>query len=141
MPVVGHDSSTARSLGPGAYAPTEDAYTSAGTPALATASNTRCEPSTFVAWVAASSREGWISHARCTTQSAPRIKRTRSVLGSAMFAVRHVTFGYCPLGARRATPVTSCTRSSRARASSTLVPAFPLAPMTTTRMSRRYPSP
>jgi hypothetical protein len=33
MPVAGHVSSTNRSFGPGAYVPTDEAYTRAGTPA------------------------------------------------------------------------------------------------------------
>src|ERR671915_238834 len=49
MPSVGQLSSTRRSLGPGEYAPTDEAYTSAGTPAAATARKTRSLPCTFVA--------------------------------------------------------------------------------------------
>jgi hypothetical protein len=45
--VVGQLSSTPRSFGPGAYAPTEEAYTSLPTPAEAAAPNTRALPSTF----------------------------------------------------------------------------------------------
>jgi hypothetical protein len=44
MPFVGHRSSTVRFLGPGEYAPTDDAYTSDGTPASTTARKTRSEP-------------------------------------------------------------------------------------------------
>src|SRR5690242_3369728 len=58
-----------------------------------------------------------------------------------MSADRHCTFGNAASGIRRATPMTSSTSSSCARASRTLVPALPLAPMTTTRMSWRYPTP
>ena len=42
---VGHDSSTSRSFGPGEYAPTDEAYTSAGTPAsTAPGRPARCRP-------------------------------------------------------------------------------------------------
>src|SRR4051794_11840042 len=58
-----------------------------------------------------------------------------------MSAFCHVTFSRRASGARRATPTTSSTRSSRASASRRLVPAFPVAPMTTTRMPWRYPRP
>ena len=44
-PSRGHDSSTARSFGPGEYTPTEEAWTSASTPAATAASNTRRDPS------------------------------------------------------------------------------------------------
>src|ERR671915_21024 len=79
MPFVGQLSSTPRSFGPGAYAPIDDAYTSAGTPAAAAARNTRALPST------------------------------------------------------------ESTAGSSASERSTLVPTFPLAPTTTTRIAQGYP--
>src|SRR3954451_14368686 len=120
MPFVGHDSSTARSFGPGEYAPTEDAYTSAGTPALTVQEKTCCDPSTLVAYSAASSREGWISHARWTTQSAPRKCGTRS--SRVMSDCTHSVFGQVACGVRRAIATTDVTVSSRASACSRLVP-------------------
>src|SRR5947207_3020274 len=102
MPPVGQLSSTG-SFGPGEYAPTDDAYTSDGTPAVATASKTRVDPRTFVNHVWLRSREGWISHARWTTQPAPRKCSTRS--SWATFAARHSTFGGGGTsGIRRARP-------------------------------------
>src|SRR5688500_11008061 len=56
-----------------------------------------------------------------------------------MSAVRHWSFGSVRPGLRLATPTISETWGSAASALTTLVPAFPLAPVTTTRMPRRYP--
>ena len=119
MPVWGHDSSTARSFGPGAYVPTDDACTSALTPALAAASKTRRLPSTFTACSCSSSREGWMSHARCTTASAPRKIGSRS--SRAMSAVTNRTRGSSMPAGRRAIrrsrrPSSPCAARQQARA-------------------------
>src|SRR3954471_2852930 len=84
-----------------------------------------------------SSREGWMSQARCTTASAPARCGRRSAC--AMSACSQVTFGSCSDGRRRAMPTTSVTRSSRASARRTDVPTLPVAPMTTTLMAGRLP--
>src|SRR3954470_6920576 len=138
MPPVGHDSSTARSLGPTEYAPTDDAYTKAGTPALPAALNTRALPSTFVARVTSSFRDGWMSHARCTTASAPA--NSGSSASRVMSAAAQSVFGKLIDGSRRATPSTESTEASEASACSTLVPTFPVAPTTTTFIAVGYPS-
>src|SRR3954453_1844357 len=133
MPSVGQLSSTRRSFGPGEYAPTDDAWTSAGTPAAATASNTRVDPWTFVSQSLSRSRPGWISHARWTTASAPRKCGTRSSRTTS--AAVHSTFGTRSSGSRRATPSTDSTAGSAASARTRLVPTLPVAPTTTTRIS------
>src|SRR4051812_41824053 len=133
MPPVGHDSSTARSFGPTEYAPTDDAYTKAGTPALPAALNTRALPSTFVARVTSSLREGWISQARWTTASAPENRGSRAP--RVMSAAAQSVLAKLIDGSRRATPSTESTAGSCASACSTLVPTFPVAPTTTTRIS------
>ena len=137
MPSVGHDSSTRRSFGPGEYAPTEDAYTSRGTPACATARKTLRLPSTLVARVTDSSRDGWISQARCTTASAPSKWRVRSSRDTS--AVTHVVFGNSVAGRRRAIPMIDSTAGSPARLCNRLVPTLPEAPVIATRMPVGYP--
>src|SRR4051794_24752949 len=116
----------------------EDAWTSVGTPAATAASNTRWEPCTFVASSVCRSREGWISHARCTTASAPAkcSSSGEEVMSAAIQRVR----GLRQSGARRAIPTISVTRSSRPSAVTTLVPTLPVAPVITTRMRRACPA-
>src|SRR4051794_11123670 len=138
MPVAGHDSSTARSFGPAAYVPTDDAWTILGTAAAAAVSNTRRLPSTLVARVTDSSREGWINQARCTTASAPRNVGLRSAF--AMSAWTQRVFGSVSFGARRLMPTISSTAGSATSARSRAVPTFPLAPVTTTRMDPLCPT-
>jgi len=67
-----------RFLGLREYTPIEEATTSEPTRAFATAASTLDEPSTLIAQSRASLREGWITHARWITQSAPRKCGTRS---------------------------------------------------------------
>src|SRR5436190_16819822 len=134
MPWVGQLSSTNRSFGPGEYAPTEEAYTRAGTPASATAWKTRSEPLTLIRQRRLRSREGWIAQARWTTASAPR--KCGASSSTATSAVAHSTFGTCKAGSRRARPRTESTSESRASAPTRLVPTFPVAPTTTTLILR-----
>src|SRR5215211_609992 len=110
----------------------DEAYTSVGTRAAATALSTRALPSTLTSWSCCLSRPGWISQARCTTASASW-NSGRSGL-RAMSACRHVVFGNDRAGIRRATPSTESIAGSAASERRTLVPTFPLAPSTTTRM-------
>jgi hypothetical protein len=63
-PWVGHDSSTQRSFGPGEYAPTDEAITTAPTPVAAAARSSAAVPSTLVCHIDLSSRAGWIAQAR-----------------------------------------------------------------------------
>src|SRR5215213_9699328 len=134
MPVVGQLSSTRRSFGPGAYAPTDDAYTSVPTPAAAVAANTRALPSTFTERTRRWSRAGWISQARWTTASAPwKCGRSGELATS---AARHSSLGKLALGTRRHNPSTDSTAGSSASERSRLVPTLPLAPVTTTRTAR-----
>ena len=139
MPSVGHDSSTSLSFGPGEYAPTEEAYTSVGTFASTAARKTRSLPATLTWCVIDSVRPGWISHARWTTASAPRSSGTRSE--AAMSAAWKVVRANARSGARRATATISSTLGSASSDSSTLVPTFPVAPITTTRITHPYPIP
>ena len=138
MPSVGHDSSTRRSFGPGEYTPTDDAWTSAPAPACAAASNTRFEPTTLTRSSSRSSREGWITQARCTTASAPA--KCGSSGSEATSARTQRVRGLCQSGSRRAMPTISSTRSSAARARSSAVPTLPVAPVTTIRMRSGLPA-
>lgn len=63
------------------------------------ASNSRFDPATFTDPVSRSSREGWISQARCTTASSPSNRRTRSA--ERMSASAHSTFGTASAGRLR----------------------------------------
>src|SRR4051794_7269795 len=56
-----------------------------------------------------------------------------------MSAATQRTFGGTVSGSRRATPTISSTDGSDARAVIVLVPTFPVAPTTTTRMRHGYP--
>src|SRR4029453_6593729 len=76
--------------------------------------------------------EGWISQARWTATSAPWTWPARS--SPATSAAAQVVLSTSMPGGRRASPSTEVTARSPARAASTLVPTFPLAPVTTTRM-------
>ena len=58
-----------------------------------------------------------------------------------MSADRHSTFGKTSRGSLRATPSTDSIRSSCASDASTLVPTFPVAPRTTTRIPAAFPPP
>ncbi len=118
----------------GEYAPTEDACTSAGTSARATASNTRMLPSTLLRQVVAGSCVGWNAQARWTTASAPANSWTRSNRSEARSTADHSVFGGDQSGIRRARPRTEPTSGSSARARTTLVPTLPVAPVTTTLM-------
>src|ERR1041384_768787 len=77
-----------------------------------------------------------MSHARCTTTSAPRKIGTRSVAETS--AAPHVVFDRSSEGTRRARPTTDSIGGSHSSASTTLVPTLPVAPVTTIRM--RAPS-
>src|SRR4051812_29495563 len=57
-----------------------------------------------------------------------------------MSARAHSTFGQGSLGARRAIPRTLSTWAASPRACRTLVPTFPVAPTTTTRISGALPA-
>ena len=104
----------------------------------AAASNTRRLPSTLVARTVSRSRDGWISHDRQTTASAPSMTRSRSsrVTSSAC----HCTFGSALSAGRRATATIEVTLASAVSAARTLVPMLPVAPITTTRMSLPFPA-
>src|SRR5690242_5340304 len=78
-----------------------------------------------------------MSHARCTTASAPRKCETRSELRTS--ASRHSTPSTDAEGRRRANPSTLVTSGSFTRARTVLVPTLPVAPTTTTRMWPGYP--
>ena len=94
------------------------------------------EPWTLTASSARSSRDGWISQARWTTASASRKwPLEQSVATSASPSASSAG----PPGRRRARPTISVTRGSAASAASTLVPAFPVAPVTTMRMRSACP--
>lgn len=73
-----------------------------------------------------------MSQARCTTTSAPRNNGTRSARDTT--AAAHSTFDSERFGSRRAIPSTESTSGSAPSAGSTLVPTFPVAPVTTTRI-------
>jgi len=80
-----------------------------------------------------------MSHARCTTQSAPSSTGPRS--SREMSAVAHVVLAGGGLdGRRRATATISVTASSSLRARSTAVPTLPVPPITTTRMGSGLPA-
>ncbi len=119
-------------LGAGEYAPTDEACTSVGTSARVTASNTRMLPSTLLRQVVAGSCVGWNAQARWITASAPANSRTRSNRSEATSTAAHSVFGGDQSGIRRASPRTEPTSGSSARARTTLVPTFPVAPVTTT---------
>src|SRR2546423_7000027 len=144
-PVTGHSSVTFSSLGPGAYAPTEEATTSAGTLARTAASATCAVPVTLVRRIAARSWLGWICQARWTTAAAPAnasvSSRTASAPPTSTACQSTPSYG-APAGARgtrRATPVTASICSSRARRRNSAVPTLPDAPTTTTRIPHPYP--
>ena len=130
MPSRGHDSSTGARPRPREYTPTDDACTSTGTPAAATASNTRSLPKTFTEASVSGRCDGWMSQARWITASAPRNAVTRSWRRTS--APSHSTFGRASAGAWRAMPSTSSTRSSAASAATTELPTLPVAPVTAT---------
>lgn len=132
QPCVGQDSSTARSFGPGEYAPTEEACTSTGTRAAATVSNTRMLPRTLVRQVVAGSCVGWNAQARWTTASAPSKRSARLSSSVARSTADHSVFGGDHPGVRRASPRTDLTCGSSESSRTTLVPTLPVAPVTTT---------
>ena len=82
-------------------APTEEAYTSERTPARTTACSkgTRRLPSTFTRRVIASSRPGWISHAKWMTASAPRKIGSRSLSATSAWTKRARPSACAPPGA------------------------------------------
>lgn len=119
-------------MGPGEYAPTDEACTSTGTPAAATASNSRMLPSTLVRQVVAGSCVGWNAHARCTTASAPASRPASWACSDDRSTAAHSVFGGDQSGTRRASPSTDSTSGSSASRRTTLVPTLPVAPVTTT---------
>src|SRR4051794_33703266 len=110
---------------------------SVGTLAAAAARKTRTEPSTLTPRVAVRSREGWMSHARCTTASAPRKTSVRSAVATS--AASQEVLGGANDGRRRAIPRISCTSGSAASARRSAQPWLPVAPVTTMRMAPSYP--
>src|SRR4051812_37534483 len=110
---------------------------SVGTFAAAAARKTRTEPSTLTPRVAVRSREGWMSHARCTTASAPRKTSVRSAVATS--AASQEVLGGANDGRRRAIPRISCTSGSAASARRSAQPWLPVAPVTTMRMAPSYP--
>src|SRR3954466_12362261 len=78
-----------------------------------------------------------MSHARCTTASAPARCGRRSAWATS--ACSQVTLGSRSAGRRRAMPSTSVMRSSDSMERRTAVPTLPVAPVTTTFMGGAYP--
>ena len=72
------------------------------------------------------------------TTSAPANRRPRSSVVTS--ALTHCVRSGVHAGIRRATPTICLTRASRPSASSTLVPTLPVAPVTTIRMTKPFPT-
>ncbi len=105
-----------------------------------TAENTRRLPSRLVARITPSSRDGWISQARCTTASASSKK---SIGSRVMSAANHVTFAdqrsaSVGAGIRRLTPSTDVTPAQASSARTNAVPTLPVAPRMTTRIDQPW---
>src|SRR5215207_3416024 len=80
---------------------------------------------------------GWNSQARWTTTSA--LWKRGASSSRLVSTVAHSVFGACHAGGRRARPSTELTAGSSASDWTRLVPTFPVAPTTTTRMRSGFP--